>query len=375
MMKVESLYVHYPFCRHLCNYCDFHKSIISDKDEANFQKLLRAQIGKNKELIYDLGSSIDSLKTLYIGGGTPSLWGGVGVRFLIEELSKVNITLDQNCEFTLELNPGSWAKGDIEDFLKLGVNRLSIGVQSLNDNILKKLDRVHTVKDVYTTLELVSSLNINYSVDFMLGLPGSEQRMIFDEIDNIMVFKPSHLSSYILTVNKNYVNFNQLPKEDSISQEYLDFVEYLKKYNFSQYEVSNFCRPTKESNHNMQYWLSKSVAALGPSSTGLIIDGEGNTAKRYRWKVGNSSLDYSLEELDERALNFERIYLALRVAKGVDLAAHFPKKSWDTLGKVCKGWKLNGFSESAEIHNLSLSPKGFLLLDSLFSDLFHLIKS
>ena len=247
-------------------------------------------------------------------------------------------------------------------------------MQSLNESILKKLDRVHSVKDVYTTLELVSSLNINYSVDFMLGLPGSERRMIFDEIDNIMVFKPSHLSSYILTVNKNYVNFNQLPKEESISQEYLDFVEYLKKYDLSQYEVSNFCKPMKESNHNMQYWHSKSVAALGPSSTGLILGREGNTAKRYRWKVGNSSLDFSLEELDEKTLNFERIYLALRIAKGVDLAAHFPRKSWGALGEVCNTWKSKGFAESAEIQNLSLSPRGFLFLDTLFSELFHLIE-
>jgi len=371
-MKVESLYVHFPFCRHLCNYCDFHKSVIESSKVDSFNENLSYQLKKNSEFISKNEMEFSSLKTLYIGGGTPSLWGDKGIEFLIKELKKNRVSLSSDTEFTLELNPGAWTEESIVKLVELGVNRFSVGVQSLNTHILKKLDRIHSLDDVYRTLELLKKLNVNYSVDFMLGLPSYEKRNIFEEIDEVVKYGPSHISSYILTVNKNYVHSNELPNEDFISNEYLEFVEYLKKYEIFQYEVSNFSKNGFESKHNLQYWKSNSVAAVGPSATGFLAKDE--SAIRYRWKTGEASIDFSIEELDSSTLNFERIYLALRCAVNLDLASFFSADNQDAIGSVCKAWKLKGFSVGRP-SSLTLTAKGFLLLDSLFSDLFKYLKN
>ncbi len=371
-MIVESLYVHFPFCRHLCNYCDFHKSIIEVDKVEQFQDRLVTQIRKNYELITQNGGSFSELKTIYIGGGTPSLWGGGGISFLIEELRKSSILITSDTEFTLELNPGAWDERSIHELIKLGVNRFSVGVQSLNQGILKKLDRIHTLEDVYKTLDLLKSLNVNYSVDFMLGLPGFQQRDLFQEIDEVMKYKPSHISSYILTVSKNYIHSGKLPGDDFIANEYLSFVNYLKKYEFSQYEVSNFSKKGKESKHNLQYWMSNSVAALGPSATGFLV--KESSAMRYKWKTGERSEDYTIENLDFATVHFEKVYLALRCATDLNLLNYFLPENHKSIADICKSWKTKGFS-SGDAESLSLTPKGFLVLDSLFSDLFRFLQN
>jgi len=372
VMQVESLYVHFPFCRHLCNYCDFHKSVIDNQKVLKFHQQLENQISMNQKLLNSYNVEMKRLSTLYIGGGTPSLWGDSGVSFLLKKLKAVGTEVDHKTEFTIELNPGTWTEESILNLVDLGVNRFSVGVQSLNPDILKKLDRIHSVEDVYRTLELLKKLKVNYSVDFMLGLPSFEKRDLFKEIDEVATYEPSHISSYILTVNKSYKHYTNLPDEDFVANEYLEFVDYLKKYEIYQYEVSNFAKIGFESKHNLQYWKSNSVAALGPSATGLII--KSKSAMRYRWKVGESSAGYTTEILDEKTLEFEKVYLAVRQARNLDLTNFFPDHPKKVFDDICKRWFLQGLVTGQNSSSLSLTPKGFLLLDSLFSDLFKYLK-
>ena len=221
------------------------------------------------------------------------------------------------------------------------MNRFSVGVQSLNHKILKKLDRIHSIEDVHKTLSLLKKIKVNYSVDFMLGLPRFEERNLFKEVDEVMTYEPSHISSYILTVGKNYIHSGELPEEDFIANEYLSFVEYLKKYDFHQYEVSNFTKLGKESRHNLQYWRSESVAAIGPSATGLLV--KDDSAVRYKWKTGENSVAYTTEVLDAATVHFEQVYLAMRCARGLNLLSYFSPKDHSAIIKVCNGWKLKGF--------------------------------
>ena len=372
-MQVKSLYVHFPFCRHLCNYCDFHKSVIDDQKLKDFHKQLAKQIKSNNDFLKSQSFEMKELSTLYIGGGTPSLWGAEGISFLLEELKSSGTKISKKSEFTVELNPGAWKKEEVLSLVELGVNRFSVGVQSLNELILKKLDRIHSIDDVYKTLELLRSLEVNYSVDFMLGLPAFEKRDLFKEVDEIVKFNPSHISSYILTVNKNYKHYDNLPDEDFVANEYLAFVDYLKKYGIFQYEVSNFSKPGFESRHNLQYWKSNSVAALGPSATGFLV--KSDSAARYRWKVSDKSNEYSIENLDEKTLEFEKIYLAMRCARGLDLSNLLPRIEKLELEKVCNRWFLQGFCKGGDPCSVALTSKGFLVLDSLFSDLFKFLKN
>ncbi len=357
----------------MCNYCDFHKAIKNSEKEKAFEKALLAQILNNQKLLAEEGHILSKLKTLYIGGGTPSLWGANGVKSFIKSLRDSGTHIDPKTEFTLELNPGSWKDGEISKFIDMGVNRFSVGVQSLNPQILKKLDRVHSISDVYKTLKVLSDFNVNFSIDFMLGLPGSLNRSISDELDEVLAFGPRHISSYILTVGKGYLHYSTLPPDEKVSTEYFNFVEYLKKYGIYQYEVSNFSKKGFESKHNLQYWRSQSVAALGPSATGLLV--KNNEALRYKWKVGESSNEFTREKLDSKTLDFERLYLALRIARDLNLKEFFGENVGGKLRETCKAWKIKGFCTSSDPKSLSLTPKGFLFVDSLLNDLFPFLKN
>ena len=272
--KIDSLYLHFPFCKHLCNYCDFYKTVSNDpvSDLSNFHQYLEQSFTVHKNLMKKHGYSWAPLKTFYIGGGTPSLWGIEGGKFLNEFFLKHNIALDKNCEFTIEVNPGAWSEKSIEQWQEFGVNRFSLGVQTLNSKLIPFLDRVHTLQDVYDTLNFFSKKNLNFSADLMFGLPFSKthNRNVINELKEIMQFSPSHFSVYILTVKDNYKHFTHLPDEEWIENEFLSVSEFLKSNNFIHYEVSNFAKSRKESIHNLNYWDSKTVAALGPSATGLF---------------------------------------------------------------------------------------------------------
>ncbi|RPJ78432.1 MAG: radical SAM protein, partial [Alphaproteobacteria bacterium] len=233
---IDSLYIHFPFCAHLCNYCDFYKRVPSDKaqDFKNFHLYLEESFQLHQNLIEKHGYSWAPLKTLYIGGGTPSLWGVEGSQFLKNFFENKKIKLDPNCEFTLEVNPGGWNEDVLNSWQKLGANRFSLGIQSLNKEMIKFLDRVHSIEDVHETLKYFQDHRLNYSVDFMLGLPFSSpyNRNVIEELDLALKYGPSHFSVYILTVKDNYKFYRDLPDEEWIEDEFLKVSDYLTQKGF-----------------------------------------------------------------------------------------------------------------------------------------------
>ena len=363
---VESIYIHFPFCRHLCNYCDFHKKVLGkNSDVDKFQKYLRDSIPLHRTLLKKNDSFLSDIDTLYIGGGTPSLWGAGGVDFLLELFNKEKISFKEDYEFTMELNPGSWKKSDLIELQKLGVNRLSIGVQSLSKKTLRALDRVHSVDDVYKTLEVVSELGFNFSVDFMLGLPAkkSGRRDIISEVEKILSFEASHMSAYILTVNKNYIHYSDLPNEDFIYDEYLQLSDYMTDKGFDHYEVSNFSKKGFRSRHNLKYWRGQSVAALGPSATGFLKSGSMN-GLRYKWKTIDCP-EFTKESISNDDYKLERFFLQIRLLEGINLKEYIhPDKERSALNFINE-LDNKGHLLSSEFDNLSLSPRGFLCADSI----------
>ena len=365
--KINSLYLHFPFCRHLCNYCDFYKKVPKNGEAElkEFHSYMEEAMLEHESLMKKNGLSWESLQTLYIGGGTPSLWGVEGSRFLASLLKKYNISLAPNCEFTLEVNPGSWTRESLESWQAIGVNRYSLGIQSLNGQSIKYLDRVHSIEDVYETLEYFNKNQMNYSMDFMLGLPYSKEtnRDVLDELERALKFNPSHFSVYILTVKENYTHYKNLPDEEWIEGEFMKVANFLKSNGFLHYEVSNFAKPGSESQHNLNYWRSASVAAVGPSATGFFS----SEKLRYKWKTKEAKVE--IEMLDDEAFKLEKIYMGLRSFEGISSDLFSNKVGFK---EVVKKWEANDWIDSKTEEHVRLNSKGYLLLDSLMSDLFSL---
>lgn len=362
--RIDSLYLHFPFCSHLCNYCDFFKKIPENKaqDFKSFHNYLEKSFEIHQSLIEKNGYSWSPLKTLYIGGGTPSLWGIEGKIFLENFLKERKIKIADDCEFTMEINPGMWTKETLKEWREIGANRFSLGVQSLDKEMIKYLDRVHSIDDVYETLDYFKQNDLNFSVDFMLGLPYSKEfkRDVINELSLVLAFNPSHFSVYILTVKDNYIYSNNLPSEEWIEKEFLAVSDLLMAKGFDHYEVSNFGKPTKESRHNLNYWSSKTVAALGPSATGFLKEEK----IRYKWKPNSPEME--IENLTDEEFKLERIYMAIRSRDGIRISEFS-----NEITKIIKKWQ----ERKLAIENngiVTLTSKGYLVLDSLMNDLFSL---
>ncbi len=364
---IDSLYIHFPFCLHLCNYCDFfkRKSDGSETDLQFFHQFLEKSFSRHERLTKELGYSFEPLKTLYLGGGTPSLWGESGARFLKIFLEARGIKLATDCEFTMEVNPKAWTIDGLSAFEDIGVNRYSLGVQTLNSSIIPLLDRYHNVQDVFETLEHFSKKAMNFSIDFMLGLPRSQEynRNINSELKRALEYNPQHFSVYILTVKDNYKHYDNLPDEDWIHQEFIKTAETLTGVGFEHYEVSNFSLPGKASQHNQNYWKSQTVAALGASATGFLNPDR----LRYKWKTVDA--DIEIEHLTEKEFFLEKIYMGLRSSEGIsrfDFKNHLAE-----FDKIVSKWNKQGLVKNIS-DKIVLNSEGFIILDSLMADLYRI---
>ncbi len=367
---LNSLYLHFPFCRHLCNYCDFYKKVPVEGDVNQFHSFLTASWEAHQPWIESMGYQWQPLQTFYLGGGTPSLWGRTGAEFLSDFFVSRGLKLDAQGEHTMEVNPGTYTSNGIKAWKSLGINRFSLGLQSLNGNFLKFLDRVHSIEDSFQALEFFSSLENEFSVDFMLGLPFSSRqgRDVLKELECVLQYSPSHISLYILTTKGAYPFRSDLPDEIWIEREYLEVSEFLKDRGFDHYEVSNFALPGFESRHNLRYWSSQTVAALGRSATGLLAEEK----IRYKWKVGES--EWSEELLDEKALNLERLYMGLRICRGLELSQVFSSEDLPAVTEIALSWESRGLGsyQDGVVH---LNSAGFLVLDGLVGELLRYVKS
>ncbi len=320
-------------------------------------------LDKHQGLLLQNNLEMSELRTLYIGGGTPSLWGERGATFLKNQFSKRGISLSSEGEFTLEVNPGTWDDEGIEAWKDFGINRYSLGVQSLRTDYLKLLDRVHSVEDVLETLTYFNKHQYNFSVDFMLGLPRSKtmKRTVLKELEEILAFNPNHISLYILTAKSNYKFKGELPDENFLEEEFLGVANFLSNLGYSHYEVSNFAKNGFESEHNLSYWKSESVGALGPSAVGLLSEEK----LRYKWKPKGAELE--IEKLTHEQFQLESLYMSMRTNRGFKPEDLFPGKD-DAVSPVLRDWVNNGLGRG-DFNEFYLSSKGMLVLDGLIDRL------
>ncbi len=372
MNFINSLYIHFPYCKHLCNYCDFYKIKTSSDDFSSYENYLEMAFLKLKELSFQENYEFSSFDTLYLGGGTPSLWGEKGAQYFEKFFQKFDLSFSTNPECTLEINPGVWTKEGLDSWENWGVNRFSLGAQTLNSTLLKWLDRYHSLDETYLLLDELKSRNANFSVDFMLGIPQDvgEKRNLEKELTDVLSYNPSHLSLYILTSKKGYKWASKIPQEDKIAEEYLFVSSFLKERGFQHYEVSNFGKPHYESRHNLKYWSSQTVAALGPSSTGYFAE----SGLRYKWsqKWANSDASYSTELLNQFQKKLELFYLQLRMGCLKDIQFFFPEEEKERAFKNClTKWEKEGLLCVGPA-SILLTSKGLLMMDSIIDEVFSL---
>ena len=307
------LYLHIPFCKRKCAYCDFYSGVFTEQ-------LAEEYINALKREIKQWGGKINRpIDTIYFGGGTPSLIAEYLPAIL--ECVNTNFRVLKDAEITLEINP----QDNIEDILKFaktaGVNRLSIGVQSGDDSELATLGRTHSVSDTAHAVKTAKKLGFsNISLDLMLGLPHSTTASLKKSLDFLLSLNPEHISAYILKIEPNTLFYKNrqtlaLPEEDNVCDQYLFMCNYLEKSGFEHYEISNFAKSGYESRHNLKYWNCEEYLGLGPSAHSFL-DG-----KRFYYPrnlkgfiSGNTPIPDGLGG-DKN----EQIMLALRLKSGVKL--------------------------------------------------------
>ncbi len=378
MKEINSLYIHFPYCSSFCAYCDFYSELFDNKSQLAFQKYLIDALSIHSDILKkkDINLNYGPLETVYIGGGTPSLWtnGADFILHFIQQLCGCSEVFEKNYEFTLEINPTLWSKEDFYKWQKIGVNRFSIGIQSLNDEYLHKLGRGHAALDALNVLSFFRDNNINYSCDFLIGLPEfGIKRDIIAELKEILKYSPKHLSVYILTPKDDFKFLDIMPSEEKIADEYLEVASYLKSCGFLHYEVSNFCIEGYHSRHNTKYWKSETVLAFGPSATGFL-----NICSlkfRYKWEEDLIPRLLEEEELSAKEFLLERLYLALRTSHGIVLNDFFSEDEQ----KIFKDVLFPKFLQNDVVQEFSpcfiLNTKGFLLLDSVMNDIFLHLKT
>lgn len=368
--KVSSIYLHFPYCISKCHYCDFFRQEKLDNDWSEYHHYLDRSLVVHSKFLSEHDIEISDLKTLYIGGGTPSLWGIDGISYLQQWFMRMKIGFCENYEATIEVNPTSLSTNLLTQWRDLGINRISVGVQSMNDEHLKILGRIHRFDEVDNLLQVLKKEKINYSVDLMIGLPfsGTHKRDIVSELKKVFTYNPSHISLYILTPKENYKDKEYLPDDHLIAEEYFRAVEILKENGFEHYEVSNFSLPGKRSMHNMLYWESKSCLAFGPSSTGYLSE------KRIRYKWDNHDPLMTIEHLTSQEQKLESFYLRMRTAEGVNPTEYFQGEDLKGFKDLVRLWEKRGMVYVRH-GNITLTSEGFILWDGLMDEVFSTTKS
>ncbi|HGI2333264.1 TPA: radical SAM family heme chaperone HemW [Streptococcus agalactiae] len=320
LKKPTSAYVHIPFCTQICYYCDFSKVFIKNQPvDAYLQALIR------EFRSYD----ITELRTLYIGGGTPTSISAVQLDYLLTELSR-DLNLNNLEEFTIEANPGDLTVDKIEVLQKSAVNRVSLGVQTFNDKHLKRIGRSHNEAQIYSTIDALKTAGFqNISIDLIYALPGQTMDDVRSNVAKALSLNIPHLSLYSLILEHHTVFMNKmrrgklhLPTEDLEAEMFEYIISEMERNGFEHYEISNFTKPGFESRHNLMYWDNVEYYGVGAGASGYL-DGirYRNRGPIQHYLKGGSEGNARLSEevLSKNEMMEEELFLGLRKKEGVSI--------------------------------------------------------
>ncbi len=372
MGKEISLYVHIPFCDHKCIYCDFY-SIITQENRNSYISALEKEIHYVKSLL----AVQRKISTIFFGGGTPSLMGPKFIGEILNYIHK-NFNVTESVEITLETNPGTVTKKDFKEFKNLGINRISIGVQSFHDKDLKFLTRIHDRQTAINSIRQAAESGFeNVNLDLIFNLPGQTKKEWIDNLKTAVALPVKHISAYSLILERGTI-LNKLVLDGKVkigdddydADLYETTIDFLTQSGFWQYEVSNFCKEGYECKHNLAYWDHREYVGLGPSAHSFLQGKRWwnfSSLKMYIDKIEKSGNAVRGEEkLSGNEMLEEFVMLALR-SKGLNLSVFKSKfgNSWlEKKKKILDELKSGGMIYFTGDF-IKLTKKGYSLCDEI----------
>ena len=374
---MAGIYIHIPFCRQACTYCNFHFSV-SLKNKEVFINALINEIESQNNFIED-----GNIETIYFGGGTPSLLNEYELEKIFTSLRK-RFLIDDCAEITLEANPDDVNSSTLDTWKKMGVNRLSVGLQSFNEKELKWMNRAHNAKQSLQCLDDIGHSGItNFSVDLIYGSPLQTNEDLETNFKIIAKRNIPHISCYALTVepdtvlNKNINSKKTAPiNSEKQSEQFFLLLKMMEGEGYEQYEISSFCKPGYRSKHNSSYWQGKPYFGFGPSAHSF------NGFDKRRWNISNNSLyiqslekniiPYEEEILSSAQRLNEYIMTVLRTCEGVNMhyvVQHFGEENKKHIITAAQKFIISGRLIMQE-ENLRLTKEGMFFADGIAGDLF-----
>lgn len=375
MAGVLGIYVHIPFCQKKCDYCDFYSLPGDELQMEVYHKALLMQI---KQMTAALrGRQVD---TIYFGGGTPSYYGERRLREILLTLQR-NLSVCRTPEITVECNPDSVEKKTLIRLRKAGVNRVSLGMQTADNEQLAALGRIHDMNQVENAVQEIREAKIeNLSLDLMLGIPGQTMESLQKTVRKAISLDPDHISAYGLKVEEGTLLHHRveegeaIPDDDLQADMYLWTVEHLRSVGYRQYELSNFAKTGKESRHNLKYWMGREYVGFGP---GAHSDFDG---RRYANKrdldayiqsalVGETALDEE-EEITKLERAREYLILRLRTLRGIEEWEYRREfyMNFEPLEQRMELFESRGWMRQSG-RRWHFTPAGFLLSNQLIGEL------
>jgi len=381
---MSGIYIHIPFCKQACHYCDFHFSTsMKKKDEMVLALAKEIQMRKTELLDSARSDKEEVVETIYFGGGTPSRLSIADLRLLLDSIYK-NYKVAENPEITLEANPDDLSEEYIIALSKIGINRLSIGIQSFFEDDLQLMNRAHNSVEAKKCLEIATQYFDNISLDLIYGIPGMSNEKWKQNIQTALSFGIPHISSYALTVEpktalNKLIQTGKIAKPNDVlaQEQFYILVETLENNGFIHYELSNFGKENYFSKNNSAYWLGKKYIGIGPSAHSYDgISRSWNVSNNYIYlkSLEENKLPNEIEILSKTDRYNEYIMTGLRTIWGVSLdriEQEFGNDYLDYLQKQAQKY-INDELLFVENNILKPTQKGKFLTDGIASDLFYL---
>lgn len=357
-MSAESLYIHIPFCDHICGYCDFTRFNYDRYISDQFMVRLISQINKLPK---------NQMRTVYVGGGTPTSLQTDQLKGLLEAIKPL---LAQSYEWTFEGNPENLTKDKVELLHEYGVNRMSLGVQTSNDDLLEKIGRHHKFYDVGKGVDLLRSTGISdVSLDLMYGLPGQSLESFIQSMEDVLSLNPNHVSIYALTVepNSRFGRAGIQPVSSEVeTQMFLTCIELMESRGYEHYEISNFAKDGHRSQHNQVYWRYEDFYALGLGSSLKLNHQRKTWTSKMALYLKEDAYDEVLD-LSEEDEMFEFIMMGLRMREGIEFD-RFKDRFNQDMRQVFKDAIENNLKKNLIIIDdkvIKTTFEGFIMLDDV----------
>ena len=373
---MAGIYLHIPFCKQACHYCNLHFTTSLRYKEDFIQAILGEKALQRHYLQNEI------IETIYFGGGTPSLLTTTELILIIEKLQS-QFTIASDCEITLEANPDDIATHKLQEWKLAGINRLSIGIQSFFEEDLQWMNRAHHARQALESLMLAIPHFNNITVDLIYGIPGLTNEKWEQNVETILALQMPHLSCYALTVEPK-TPLDKLIRQHKVqavdpekqASQFLLLIQWLETAGYEHYEISNFSKPGMRSRHNTSYWQGKKYLGLGPSAHSYNgNERQWNIAnnQQYITSIQQNTIPAEKEVLTKTQKLNEYIMTALRTKEGIDLDFLFSQYNVSTasfLNRIDKYIQTNKVIRNKK--NLQLTRDGKLFADGIAADLFYL---